>query len=448
MIRERLLKGGAIVFLGKLFSAFSLLVVNALLARLLQPEEYGAYFLTLSLVTTAAMFGQLGLNRAVVKFVAEALAKGKPGQAKWVIHKVLIICLCCALAVGLSIYAGLGNWLAESVFHSKPMAQVVWLISVWVVIFSMQGLFGEIFRGLHKITFATLFSGLCTGVFSAVAFTLLWLLNSEASFEEVIIISMLSGLASLILANIFLHGDIGQHTSASNIDVAQVLKLAMPMFITGFSLFGVREMHMWVLGVFQPDSDVALYGACTRLMTLLTMPLLIVNAVLPATIVELNTQGKTKKLQEVLRNSATLATAPAVLGFIVVLLFGTEILELVFGSYYQQASHLLLLLAGIAVINVLVGSPGMLLMMTGHEKQVMWSALLAGLGGVFASVIMTNIYGLIGVGIGLGVGIVSHNIYIWYYARRKLSINTHGGWLQLLNMLRWAMQYLQHNNTK
>ena len=65
-IKQKLVRGGAWALTGKILAALSGLGVNALLARLLTPEEMGVYFLTLSLVTIASLFAQMGMTQTVV----------------------------------------------------------------------------------------------------------------------------------------------------------------------------------------------------------------------------------------------------------------------------------------------------------------------------------------------------------------------------------------------
>jgi len=81
-IKEKLLKGGAWAFAGKVVTALSGLAISALLARLLTPEEMGAYFLTFSLVSVAAIVAQLGLTQTVVRLVAESMGTDRPGRAR------------------------------------------------------------------------------------------------------------------------------------------------------------------------------------------------------------------------------------------------------------------------------------------------------------------------------------------------------------------------------
>ncbi len=80
-LAQRLFAGTAWALVFKVVSLASGLAVNAFLARLLPPDQLGAYFLALSIASFAAIVARFGLKQTVVRLVAEAIAKGLPGRA-------------------------------------------------------------------------------------------------------------------------------------------------------------------------------------------------------------------------------------------------------------------------------------------------------------------------------------------------------------------------------
>ena len=80
-VKRKLLRGSAWVTGGRMLSIALGIALNALLARILTPTELGQYFTTMALVFVGSIIAQLGLDRAVVRFVSTALALDEPGQA-------------------------------------------------------------------------------------------------------------------------------------------------------------------------------------------------------------------------------------------------------------------------------------------------------------------------------------------------------------------------------
>jgi len=68
-LRFHLLSSGLWAAAGRGTTGLAELAIYVLLARLLTPADYGAYFLAMSVVLFGALLGSLGLNQAVVRVV-------------------------------------------------------------------------------------------------------------------------------------------------------------------------------------------------------------------------------------------------------------------------------------------------------------------------------------------------------------------------------------------
>jgi len=138
--------------------------------------------------------------------------------------------------------------------------------------------------------------------------------------------------------------------------------------LTNIALFATRELHIWILAFYKPETEVALYGASLRLILLLALPLLIINAVIPSMVADMYSQKQYQRVQNLLQKTASIIIVPAIFAFIIIVVYGAEILGLVYGSSYAEAYMPFVILAFGQLINVLTGSPGILLTMSGHER--------------------------------------------------------------------------------
>src|SRR6266542_6926934 len=80
-IRGRLVRGSAWVLAGRILSIVSGVAVNLLLSRILTPAELGDYFLAFTIVLFASTLAQLGMDRTIVRLVAEAIGIRQYGRA-------------------------------------------------------------------------------------------------------------------------------------------------------------------------------------------------------------------------------------------------------------------------------------------------------------------------------------------------------------------------------
>jgi stage V sporulation protein B len=76
------IKNGFWFFLTNLTSKFGALIFTAIIARILLPELFGLYSLALSTIIFFAVFSDLGIDSAMITFIAKSLAKNKKAKAK------------------------------------------------------------------------------------------------------------------------------------------------------------------------------------------------------------------------------------------------------------------------------------------------------------------------------------------------------------------------------
>ena len=195
-LRARLLSGGAWILAGKLANVGSRLIISAILARLLAPDAMGAYFLVLSLVTAGATFSQLGMNLGVVRFVAESRARGDSGRARRAVHLALSVVLATAVVFVVVLFAGLWRWFGNDAFDVPQIVDVRDPALFWLVVFALQIVLAETFRGFQMLKLAALFDRAFGSMLAAVAFAAIWVLRGSTDLYEVIVLSAAAGLTS------------------------------------------------------------------------------------------------------------------------------------------------------------------------------------------------------------------------------------------------------------
>jgi O-antigen/teichoic acid export membrane protein len=400
--------------------------VNVLLARLLPPEEMGAYFLTFSTVSFLAVISQGGLNQAIVRFVAESMSRGQGQQARAAVKLAfLIVTLTSAAVAGLSAI-GPWHWLS-SVFGSSAMDGMAGLAAVWVVVMSLQGLQAETFRGFHDIRAATLFGGLISGGLTVIVLGALWITYTGVGLGAVLLVALIAGGASVLVAGIAVRARLKTLPRGGATSVKNVLHVAWPMFVSNLTAFLFTQADLWVLGVFRAEDEVAVYGAAAKVAAFVATPLAIANAVLPPVIAEYFAQGRKDELEQLLRTAATWTTVPA---FVVAALFaatGPEVLETVFGPHYRSGAPVLLLLSIGYLIHVSTGSCGYALIMTGHQRVLMWISVCCGLLIPVGGAVVVPEYGAPGIAAIVATVIVFQNALMLFAVRKYLGIWTHMG---------------------
>lgn len=423
-LRQRLLAGGAWVVAGKVVTAASALLANALLARLLAPEALGAYFLVFSVTSFFAVVAQMGLSQAIVRLVAESLATQRPGRAARAVRLACRLTAASTAVIAVLLGAGLAAAIAEHFFSSALMAGVAGFTALWVIVQTFQRVLSEAFRGYHDIRMATLLGGTLTAVLTALLFAGLWLLRDDgAGLRTVLSLAIAAGAANAILAGILI-APRTHSAGEGGLAARELVQVALPLWITNIMVLGLTQADLWIIGLFLTERDVAVYGAVTRLIASIVTPLLLVNNVISPYIAQLHATGQRDKLEKMLRTAATLATLPAVAILIVFAFFGEQILELVYGEFYGAGATALLILAAGQVVNVAAGSCGLTLIMTGHQTLAMAITIATGALAVGGALLAVERFGIEGVAVAVAGALAIQNMAMIIFTKVNTGVWT------------------------
>jgi O-antigen/teichoic acid export membrane protein len=430
-VKHRLLSGSAWASAGRIVTVFTSLASNALMARLLSPQDFGLYFLAFSVVSVGAMFASSGLEQAVVRFVAESLGLNKVERARRALGRALVLGVLGSLVVAAAYLLFFGHIVGNNLFHAPALTAVTGLVAGWIAVMALQALLSGAFRGFHDIRLFTIFGGLATGVLLTASLGVMWLLEDRASLTVVLLLAVSSGFANVVLAGWLLHRKVAHLPSrgvqSETIGYGEIVFVAWPLMVTKLTIFVLTQADLWIVGAFRPPEEVAIYGAAARAVFLVMTPLIIVNYVLPPLVAEMYAQGRERELERTLRATATLAGIPAFLVLVAFLLFGGPILGLVFGDYYRQAATILALLSGAQLVNVWAGASSVALLYTGHQTAIMKLSTASSLVTVGAGLAVVGPYGATGVAAVMGAGISIYNVVLLLVAKRKTGMWTHAG---------------------
>ena len=448
MLTRRLLSGGTWALVGKLGVALSQLTVNALLARLLSPQDLGAYFLAFSLVSFGAILGSLGLTQAGIRFVAESMGLNEYGRVRRLVNLTLRIGISGALVVGLS-YLLFGEELGRIVFQAPALVGVTGLVAGWMAVASVQGLLSEIFRGFHDIRLATILGGsvtgggLLAGSLMVLGVGVLYLLEDESTLQPILLLVLFCSFVTTLLSGWLLRRKLSSlpekelHNRASP---SEMLHVALPLLTTSLVLIAITQVDLWIVGAFRSQQEVAVYGAVSRMVLLVAIPLRIINVVVPPLIAEMYSQGKRQILERTLRSTAAVAGAPASIVLLGFIFLGAPLLGIVYGDYYRDGATVLALLSLGQLVSVLTGSCGVVLAMTGRQNILMATTVVCGAATVIVGLTVVDQYGATGVAAAVAGGVALQNTLMWLEAKVIVGIWTHVGLAKLPELIRAAIK--------
>jgi O-antigen/teichoic acid export membrane protein len=420
----KLIRDGVWVMAGRGVSMVSGLLAMVLIARLLDKDEMGFYFLCVSLVTILSVASQFGLNLAVVRLIAEMLGKRREAHAASVVRLSIRFVLVAAVIISILSVIFMVVHPPDAVTRLQASWLVFAMLVAWFVFMTMQGLIAECLRGYHAVRDATIYGVMLSSLLSLAGLAGIWALSDGSSLEVILGVFVVAVGISVIVGAGRLRSRMHPDERPGGIDLGGLLSLAWPMWATNLTLLVLTQADIWIVGSFLEITDVALYGAATRLAVLVSFSLVIVNAVIAPVISDLYHREERGLLERRLRTGAGLAAVPAVLTVLVFYLFGRELLALVYGDGYTDAYLLLLVLSVGQLFNVVTGSSGMVLLMTGHQRTMMKISLFTVTLAIVASIYAAIYVGSIGVAAVFSAALVVQNVLMLHYLGKYTGLST------------------------
>jgi O-antigen/teichoic acid export membrane protein len=167
------------------------------------------------------------------------------------------------------------------------------------------------------------------------------------------------------------------------------------------------------LGLLGSDEAVAALRVGERGAQFVALSLALVNMVIAPHIVITYRQGNIPRLQQISRQSSRGAFLLALPVALTLIFFGKPLISLVFGPHYAETAYMPMVVLVLGqLFNVAMGSVGILLSMSGHEKSSLLCQAV-GLGTtLILGVVLIPPFHELGAAVAVAVGLVVWNLGI------------------------------------
>ena len=386
--------------------------VHVLVALRMSIADVGAFYIVFGLVTLAAGFGRLGVDRAVTREMAREMAQGNSAAARRVMWRGM------ALEMGMSVLLALAvaalAWpLAHWVLGKADLTRLIVIGAVSIVPLNLTVVIAGALAGLDRLTLSqTVYTWLWPALFCALA-----LLGPMTAGSGLAIFAISTGLAALV-ALAMLAGCLrrvekrGEETPRPR------------LYAIGFSLFslelvqlGISSAPPFVLGALATTGDVALYAVAWRVVLVVNLFISSVAFRSAPRFARLQVLGDGEGLCAEAGRCVALAMTLATVPMAVMAIWPGWILGL-FGHGYAAAAGLLRLLLIGQVAAMLTAGASELLGMAGHGKALLRVNTRALVVLIIALPLFSHLWGARGSGLAVSLTMVATGLWASLAARR------------------------------
>lgn len=343
---KRIVKGTAIVFTFSLISAVVGYLMRIFIARKLGPYEYGLFFGTFAIISFIALFGNLGLDETIAKFVAEFKVKNRKDKITSIILLSLMMKLFIFFIILLIIFS-LADVIAIEILNNQKASIILKLLTLSIFLTSLLPTFQSALRGLGKIKQYSFVSFLF--IFITFLSALLLVPGSKEKTISLaycyIIGALISGLASFIFFIKSFPRFLKFKISIDRDLIERTILFAIPTFAYSIAYIIISYTDTIMLSVFRTIQEVGLYQVVIPTARMILYFSMALSTILLPVFSEMWAKGEKKGVGELLFRILKISLVLAIPLSLIFIMFPSIVLNVLFGHEYVSAATPLRILA-------------------------------------------------------------------------------------------------------
>lgn len=405
-------------------SASGLLAVT--LARLMGAEIFGQYSILVSILAIVILPIQGGLSPLVVRESARSTISGKADGVvnlliwarRWLSWAVIVLVTLCSLAF---------CFYLERHEYSLDLLLGVGALVISVPFLAASELRSALIRGLGKPVLGLLPEHVLRPLIQVTLFVGVWLLfefkslvTASTTFFAAVVVGYFVGTYLLAKIKPGLFGEIPRGVVVSG--QGRFFAVISLMMIAAAQIAN-SQLAILLLGATHGAVEAGHLKISASLAGLVLLGMQAINKIISPTLARLHSQGDMVGLQSVLTKCAIFSTMVSLPFLLVSALLGDFVLAVLVGNEYRSAHYLLAILALGQVVSAFFGPAGLVLTMTGHEKEYLKSIGASSLFGITLCIVFIPTHGAIGAAVALAVSTAVANVLFWHRARKVLGVD-------------------------
>ncbi len=398
-------------------------LLQVILARVMNHEEYGLYIYVLTWATICGVICNLGIPVAVLRFIPQYTIQGDWGRFQGVIRGSSRLTF--AVSIGMSL---LGTVVVLSInSYARLENLTVILFGVWTVpLLALENLQGNLFRGGRQMVAAygpskvlrpLLFMG-------GVGAMLLWEGSQKLTSLFVFIITIVTYLILVFSQQVLIQRDLLTQGKREKpiYEFRSWLRVSLPLLlITGFVII-LYQTDILMIGVLLGPSEVGVYNAATKTSYLALFVYTAIEAIGAPTIASLYTKGDRVQMQKVVTTMAHLVFWPTMVVTLLLIAFGNYILGL-FGAEFVAAQWSLTILVLGQLVNAATGPVGYMLDLTDHQDQSARVRCCTAVINLVLNYILIPKFGIVGAAIATAIAVSLDNLVIYFLVVKYIGFH-------------------------
>lgn len=421
-----LLGTGAAMSVVRVVNIISGIGLAVLLARGLGAEGYGQYIFALTLVNILSLPIQMGLPTLLVRQVAIYRSQADWGRLVGIMRwSVLFV----SIMLGIIALAAVAYYALNPTAKEQPIETYL----LYFLAFLLAGKLGymqvtsAMLGGFERVLLRSIPDGMIRPLgFLALIFGVQFFIVLSPSW--VMGLHALAGLIALIWAVFMFRrhclNENKQIKGLGNIQfytrdwLASLLPLS---FIAGATIIN-SKLDIFMLGFLSSKTNVGLYSVALQIAGTILIGQTIVNAIIGPKIARMYASGDIQELQKLISHACRLTSLLAVTCFLIIIVFGQLLIEIVFGMDFSSSYNITLITCAGFAFSAIMGPVVLTLNMAGHERTTMWVVAFSAVVNALLNIFLIPRYGAEGAAVATLITVVVIQSVLSFAVRKKTDL--------------------------
>jgi O-antigen/teichoic acid export membrane protein len=427
---RRIATGGGAVFAGGWVSYALSLGFNILVARRLNADRFGAFTIGMSLAVLLAHIAPLGLNQAVVRYVAIYRGQHDEARIRGTIALGLRVTAAAGAVLGLVMLLA-APLLAERVFHDPSLTLTIRVLACSVPLTGLGELLLSAMRAYTRVVLPVLIRS-----FAAPGLRVLAALAALLAHANLVGVAaaytLVEGVALLMGAVAARHVLPGRAAGTVAPPTGEIVRFSWPMAVNRVLMGSTNNAEVFMLGALAGAGKVALFAAARRFTIVANAIFIAFGTIFSPMVSDLDAAEQHDHLARLYKAVSRWIFTIGVPVFLVQVSFGGALLS-TFGRGFDQGRLALTLLAVGQLANYASGAASNVLTMTGRSRANLVVTVVHLVVTVTLNLLLIPPFGLLGAAVANAVAMTSVNVALTGWVYRVVGMHPYNrGWLKPL----------------
>jgi len=385
-----------------LLGVLLLFVMNIVLARTMSVSDFGTFGFVLSLSTVLSIPVSGGLSMLLTREIA-----GYTQTCNWSAYRGLVKVAYWWVILA-SIICGLALICLITIIERVPTHHFFIAFSL-VPIVGFNMIRNGILKGLGHPILAEGPTMILQPMLLIIAYLMLAYLGLISAINALlfyfVVIFIVFGMTSMMM--FWVQPSSVYAAKSDMIDKPLWCRALPPFMLMSATTLLSTQIAILIAGFMGKDEVVAYIRVAERGAMVSIIPFHVLSSIISPQIVAAIRSSDIRELRDIVRRSSQLMFFSALPFVIIILLFGEQIIDLLFGSKYGKNSYLPMVI--VSVTQVFLGAfglTGLLLTMGGQEREILISQILALCINFILCIMLIGPFGAVGASIGVAVGLL------------------------------------------